>query len=120
MQAFEMTPYLKENSIKKSLKVLQWGGIYSFFMNTSHPMNLAKLSPEPPALPLLNEPFLSFILTGIEDGPDVNKLKCVGRSGEESSLTIWEFAIFRIVFQQKKMEGVEIFVYITTGPGCLF
>ncbi len=97
--------YLKENLIKK-VKGFSMGESTREYLTCDE---LQKLSQTPCAIPLLKRAFLFSALTGIR-WSDVNKLKWseVREEGNDDDGN----AIFRILFQQKKTEGVE-YLYIS-------
>ncbi|PKV51875.1 site-specific recombinase XerD [Aquimarina sp. MAR_2010_214] len=97
--------YLKENLIKK-VKGFSMGESTREYLTCDE---LQKLSQTPCAIPLLKRAFLFSALTGIR-WSDVNKLKW-SEVREEGNDDVGK-AIFRIVFQQKKTEGVE-YLYIS-------
>ncbi len=97
--------YLKENFIKK-VKGFTMGESTREYLTADE---LQKLASTPCKLPLLKRAFLFSALTGIR-WSDVNKMKWseVRDEGMDSENT----PIFRIVFQQKKTDGVE-YLYIS-------
>ncbi|EIJ37293.1 MULTISPECIES: site-specific integrase [Galbibacter] len=97
--------YLKENLIKK-VKGFSMGESTREYLTHGE---LQRLSQTPCKFPLLKRAFLFSALTGIR-WSDINKLKWseVRDEGIDGSGN----AIFRIVFQQKKTEGVE-YLYIS-------
>jgi len=97
--------YLKENYIKK-VKGFTMGESTREYLTADE---LQKLVSTPCKLPLLKRAFLFSALTGIR-WSDVNKMKWseVRDEGMDSQNT----PIFRIVFQQKKTDGVE-YLYIS-------
>ncbi|WP_437372203.1 phage integrase SAM-like domain-containing protein [Maribacter litoralis] len=97
--------YLKENFIKK-VKGFTMGESTREYLTEDE---LQKLASTPCKLPLLKRAFLFSALTGIR-WSDVNKMKWseVRDEGMDSENT----TIFRIVFQQKKTDGVE-YLYIS-------
>ncbi|MCM4154053.1 site-specific integrase [Arenibacter sp. N53] len=97
--------YLKENLIKK-VKGFTMGESTREYLTSDE---LQKLSQTPCPIPLLKRAFLFSSLTGIR-WSDVNKLKWleVREEGADNSSDL----IFRIVFKQKKTEGVE-YLYIS-------
>tara|TARA_R110000765_G_scaffold339849_1_gene429952 strand:- start:1210 stop:2364 length:1155 start_codon:yes stop_codon:yes gene_type:complete len=97
--------YLKENYIKK-VKGFTMGESTREYLTADE---LQKLASTHCKLPLLKSAFLFSALTGIR-WSDVNKMKWseVRDEGMDSENT----PIFRIVFQQKKTEGVE-YLYIS-------
>src|SRR5690606_5256619 len=97
--------YLKENLIKK-VKGFSMGESTREYLTYDE---LQKLSQTPCKIPLLKRAFLFSALTGIR-WSDVHKLKWseVRDEGLDDSGNV----IFRIVFQQKKTEGVE-YLYIS-------
>lgn len=97
--------YLKENLIKK-VKGFAMGESTREYLTSDE---LQKLSDTPCKLPLLKRAFLFSALTGIR-WSDVNKMKWseVREEGNDEN----GLPIFRIIFQQKKTEGVE-YLYIS-------
>lgn len=97
--------YLKENFIKK-VKGFTMGESTREYLTADELQKLASTSCK---LPLLKRAFLFSALTGIR-WSDVNKMKWseVRDEGMDSENT----PIFRIVFQQKKTDGVE-YLYIS-------
>ncbi len=97
--------YLKENYIKK-VKGFSMGESKREYLTADE---LQKLASTTCTLPLLKRAFLFSALTGIR-WSDVNKMKWseVRDEGMDSENT----PIFRIVFQQKKTDGVE-YLYIS-------
>jgi integrase len=97
--------YLKENYIKK-VKGFTMGESTREYLTADE---LQKLASTHCKLPLLKRAFLFSALTGIR-WSDVNKMKWseVRDEGMDSENT----PIYRIVFQQKKTEGVE-YLYIS-------
>ena len=97
--------YLKANFIKK-VKGFTMGESTREYLTADE---LQKLASTPCKLPLLKRAFLFSALTGIR-WSDVNKMKWseVRDEGMDSENT----PIFRIVFQQKKTDGVE-YLYIS-------
>ncbi|MDC0008195.1 site-specific integrase [bacterium] len=97
--------YLKENFIKK-VKGFTMGESTREYLTADE---LQKLASTTCKLPLLKRAFLFSALTGIR-WSDVNKMKWseVRDEGIDSENT----PIFRIVFQQKKTDGVE-YLYIS-------
>ena len=97
--------YLKENLIKK-VKGFAMGESTREYLTSDE---LQKLSNTPCKLPLLKRAFLFSALTGIR-WSDVNKMKWseVREEGNDEN----GLPIFRIIFQQKKTEGVE-YLYIS-------
>ncbi|SHJ82145.1 Site-specific recombinase XerD [Arenibacter nanhaiticus] len=97
--------YLKENLIKK-VKGFTAGESTREYLTSDE---LQKLSKTPCPIPLLKRAFLFSSLSGIR-WSDINKLKWseVRDEGTDNSGNF----IFRIVFQQKKTEGVE-YLYIS-------
>ncbi|UNY97766.1 site-specific integrase [Zhouia spongiae] len=97
--------YLKENLIKK-VKGFAMGESTREYLTSDE---LQTLSKTPCSIPLLKRAFLFSSLTGIR-WSDVNKLKWseVRDEGNDDSGN----STFRIVFQQKKTDGVE-YLYIS-------
>ena len=97
--------YLKENYIKK-VKGFSMGESKREYLTADE---LQKLASTTCPLPILKRAFLFSALTGIR-WSDVNKMKWseVRDEGMDSENT----PIFRIVFQQKKTDGVE-YLYIS-------
>ncbi len=97
--------YLKENLIKK-VKGFAMGESTREYLSSGE---LQKLSDTPCQIPLLKRAFLFSTLTGIR-WSDINKLKWseVREEGTDNQGDL----IFRIVFQQKKTDGVE-YLYIS-------
>ncbi|WP_396634826.1 phage integrase SAM-like domain-containing protein [Maribacter sp. R86514] len=97
--------YLKENYIKK-VKGFSMGESKREYLTADE---LQRLASTTCSLPLLKRAFLFSALTGIR-WSDVNKMKWseVRDEGMDSENT----PIFRIVFQQKKTDGVE-YLYIS-------
>lgn len=97
--------YLKENLIKK-VKGFSMGESTREYLTSDE---LQQLSQTPCPIPLLKRAFLFSALTGIR-WSDVNKLKWseVREEGMDGDGNL----IFRVVFQQKKTEGVE-YLYIS-------
>ncbi|MCK0147617.1 site-specific integrase [Arenibacter sp. F26102] len=97
--------YLKENYIKK-VKGFTMGESTREYLTSEE---LQKLADTPCKLPILKRAFLFSALTGIR-WSDVNKLKWseVRDEGIDNS----GIPVFRIVFQQKKTDGVE-YLYIS-------
>src|SRR5690606_5275671 len=97
--------YLKENLIKK-VKGFSMGESTREYLTHGE---LQRLSQTPSKIPLLKRAFLFSALTGIR-WSDVNKLKW--SEVRDEGIDDLGNAIFRIVFQQKKTEGVE-YLYIS-------
>ena len=97
--------YLKENLMKK-VKGFSMGESTREYLTSDE---LQKLSKTDCALPLLKRAFLFSTLSGIR-WSDINKLKWseVREEGRDDTGN----EIFRIVFQQKKTDGVE-YLYIS-------
>lgn len=97
--------YLKENLIKK-VKGFAMGESTREYLTSEE---LQKLSQTPCPIPLLKRAFLFSTLTGIR-WSDVNKLKW--SEVREEGMDKMGVPTFRIVFQQKKTDGVE-YLYIS-------
>lgn len=97
--------FLKENLIKK-VKGFAMGESTREYLTSDE---LQKLSQTPCPIPLLKRAFLFSSLTGIR-WSDVNKLKW--SEVREEGIDNTGIPIFRIVFQQKKTDGVE-YLYIS-------
>lgn len=97
--------YLKQNLIKK-VKGFTMGESTREYLTCDE---LQKLSNTSCKLPILKRAFIFSALTGIR-WSDINKMKWseVREEGIDSN----DLAIFRIVFQQKKTDGVE-YLYIS-------
>ena len=97
--------YLKENLIKK-VKGFSMGESTREYLTSDE---LQELSKTPCTIPLLKRAFLFSALSGIR-WSDINKLKW--SEVREEGMDDTGNDIFRIVFQQKKTDGVE-YLYIS-------
>ncbi len=97
--------YMKENLIKK-VKGFTMGESTREYLTSEE---LQKLSETPCSIPILKRAFLFSALTGIR-WSDINKLKW--SEVRDEGFDRENNPVFRVVFQQKKTEGVE-YLYIS-------